>query len=251
MILLFIVDTETTGLTAETAQLCEISGTLYRVGLTKETTGAIASVSTLIPVKENVLVTKESKESEAINGISQELTTSVCGYGEEYGYHKHAVDLFVEMAHSADYMFAFNAEFDKAFLKTLIRTDNWICAMQDFDWGYPKKSHGSYKLIDLALWLGIGISTVHRAGDDVRLLVECLNRRKDNLYESTDKAIVRANSPILELQALVSYADRELAKAAGFIWHAPEKSWRKHIKECDFQEFVNSLSFEVFEVNVF
>ncbi|MEG4406380.1 3'-5' exonuclease [Microcoleus sp. MON2_D5] len=242
MTMLFVVDTETTGLSAEIAQLCEISGTLYRIGSTKETTGMIASVSTLMPVREDVLVTKES---EAINGISQELTTSVCGYAKEYGYHKNAVDLFIEMANSADYMFAFNAEFDKAFLKTLIRTDNWICAMQDFDWGYPKKAHGNYKLIDLALWLGVGISTVHRAGDDVRLLVECLNRCKDNLGELIDRAAIRANSPILEVHALVSYADRELAKTAGFIWEPYQKIWLKQVKKCDFQEFVQTLNFEV------
>lgn len=242
MTMFFVVDTETTGLSAETAQLCEISGTLYRIGLCQETTGAIASVSTLMLVKSDGLMINES---EAINGITQELTLSVCGFAEEYGYHKHAVDLFVEMANSADYVFAFNAEFDKAFLKTLIRTDNWICAMQDFDWGYPKKAHENYKLIDLALWLGIGISTVHRAGDDVRLLVECLNRCKGNLRESIDKAVVRSNSPILEVQALVSYADRELAKAVGFSWNAPQKIWLKQVKECDFQEFVQTLNFEV------
>ena len=239
---LFVIDTETTGLSAETAQLCEISGTLYRIGLTKETTGAIVSVSTLMPVKTDLVITSES---EAINGITQELTASVCGYAKEYGFQKHAVDLFVEMANSADYVFAFNTEFDKAFLKTLIRTDNWICAMQDFDWGYPKKSHGNYKLIDLALWLGIGISTAHRAGDDVRLLVECLNRYKGNLTDSIDRAIVRATSPILEVQALVSYADRELAKTAGFSWNAPQKNWLKQVKECDFQEFVQTLNFEI------
>lgn len=242
MTFIFVVDTETTGLSPETAQLCEISGTLYRIGLCQETTGAIASVSTLMPVKSDHFITSES---EAINGITQELTTSVCGFAESYGYQKHAVDLFVEMANSADYVFAFNAEFDKAFLKTLIRTDNWICAMQDFDWGYPKKSHGSYKLIDLALWLGIGISTVHRAGDDVRLLVECLNRCKGNLTDSIDRAIVRANSPIFNVQAIVGYADRELAKAAGFSWNAPQKIWLKQVKECDFQEFVQNLNFEV------
>ena len=247
MTMLFVIDTETTGLSAENAQLCEISGTLYRIGLDKKTTGAITSVSTLMPVKSEDLITSESK---AINGITQELTASVCGFAKEYGYHKHAVDLFVEMSNSADYVFAFNAEFDKAFLKTLIRTDNWICAMQDFDWGYPKKSHGNYKLIDLALWLGIGISTVHRAGDDVRLLVECLNRCKGNLVELIDQASVRANSPIIKVQALVSYADRELAKAAGFSWHVYEKSWLKQVKECDFQEFVQTLNFEV-EVKVF
>ena len=72
MTILFIVDTETTGLPPKTAQLCEISGTLYRIALSKETTGAIASVSTLMPIKSDDLITNES---EAINGITQKLSS--------------------------------------------------------------------------------------------------------------------------------------------------------------------------------
>ncbi|MEG3875806.1 hypothetical protein QT972_00285 [Microcoleus sp. herbarium7] len=84
----------------------------------------------------------------------------------------------------------------------------------------------------------------------MRLLVECLNRCKGNLTDSIDRVIVQANSPILTIQALVSYADRELAKAAGFSWNVDEKRWLKNVKECNFQEFVQTLNFEV-EVKVF
>jgi DNA polymerase III subunit epsilon len=211
---------------------------LYQIGDNRSQTGAIASVSTLMPIT-------IPNTAEPINGITEQLTQSSQGYSGQYGVHKLSVDLFKEMANSADFCIAFRAEFDAPLIDALIGKQKWICAMQDFQWGYPAKTlYGGYKLIDLALWLGIGISTHHRAGDDVRLLVECLNRYPDR-KTLVDRAIVRATSPILTVHALVSYADRELAKDAGFGWHAHEKSWLKQVKECDFQEFVNFLNFEV------
>jgi DNA polymerase III subunit epsilon len=233
---LFIVDTETTG-TATTDQLCEIAGTLYQIGDDRSQTGAFASVSTLMPIT-------IPNTAEPINGITEQLTQSVWGSSEQYGVHKLSVDLFKEMANSADYCVAFCAEFDALFIDSLIGKQKWICAMKDFQWGYPAKTpYGGYRLIDLALWLGIGISTHHRAGDDVRLLVECLNRYPDR-KTLVNRAIVRANSPIIEVQALVSFADRELAKNAGFYWYADWKVWLKKVKECDLEELTQSLSFE-------
>lgn len=194
MTTLFIVDTETTGI-SDTDQLCEIAGTLYQIGQSKKETGAIASISTLMPL------TIDNK-AEAINGIPKELTQSIRRYSESYGTHRLSVDLFKKMANSSDYCVAFCVNFDAPLIDSLIGKQNWICAMQDFLWGYPiKNAYGGYKLIDLALWLGIGISTCHRAGDDVRLLVECLNRYRDSqdIKLLVDQAIVRANSPILEI----------------------------------------------------
>jgi DNA polymerase-3 subunit epsilon len=116
--------------------------------------------------------------------------------------------------------------------------------MKDFDWGYPAKND-SYKLTDLALWMGIGISTVHRAGDDVRLLVECLNRRKQQLPNMVNQAVFVSNSPIIEFKAMVGYDNRELAKTAGFYWDGDRKLWTKKLRECRFNEFVKTLSFGV------
>ena len=91
--------------------------------------------------------------------------------------------------------------------------------------------------------MGIGISTAHRAADDVRLLVECMNRAP-NLQEIIDSAIVQSNSPTIELQALVSYADKDLAKSAGFGWDGTRKIWVKKVKKCNSAVFVESLNFE-------
>ena len=226
---LFVIDTETTG-TTNTDQICEIAGTLYQVGASSSETGAVASISTLL----SITIANDAIE---INGISADLTRTSQEISEQ------SLCLFKTMATASDYCVAFNAEFDAPRIDSLIGQQRWLCAMQDFDWGYTRvNAYGGYKLIDLALWMGIGISTAHRAADDVRLLVECMNRAS-NLQKMIDAAIVRSNSPTLELQALVSYADKDLAKSAGFRWDGTRKIWSKKVKKCD-SVFLESLNFE-------
>ena len=140
---LFIIDTETTG-TSETDQICEIAGTQYEIGMDTSYKGATASISTLMPVFSN--------DAEFINGIAPELTRVHEGFSAEYGNHKLSVSLFKKMATASDYCVAFNAEFDAPLIDALIGQQRWLCAMQDFDWGYPRiNAYGGYKLIDLAL----------------------------------------------------------------------------------------------------
>jgi|GEM_PF-4752921 len=183
---LFIIDTETTGL-SENDQICEIAGTLYQVGANKQNTGFIASTSTLLPIT-------IANHAEGINCIPAELTRASREFSEQ------SLALFKTMAIASDYCVAFNAEFDAPRIDALIGKQKWLCAMQDFDWGYTRiNAYGGYKLIDLALWMGIGISTAHRAGDDVRLLVECLNRTP-NLQEMVERGIERWLRPGLRLR---------------------------------------------------
>jgi DNA polymerase III subunit epsilon len=225
---LLIIDTETADIENTP---CEISATLYEVG---DYSGALASVSTLIPV--------ETNSAQAINGICPKLTQAA------HPIYQRSLALFGEMSALADYAVAFNAEFDSTvvnkFFPDLI-TRPWLCAMRDFSWGYHSiNSHGGYKLIDLALFLGIGISTVHRAGDDVRLLVECLNRHQ-NLPRLVNDAIALAQSPMLEIKALVSYEDRHLASKAKFAWDGDRKIWYKSIRQCLLDDFIQPLDFDV------
>ena len=225
---LLIIDTETTNIIEP--QVCEIAATLYQVSDNVRETGAICSISTVLPVTEN--------PAEFVNGITWELTSKNPFVDE-------SMSLLKRMTACADYTVAFNAEFDAPLVDKLLNTNlNWLCAMKDFDWGYPAKND-SYKLTDLALWLGIGISTVHRAGDDVRLLVECFNRRKQQLPDMVNQAIFVSNSPMIEFKAMVGYDNRELAKTAGFYWDGDRKLWTKKLRKCRFNEFVKILGFDV------
>ncbi|MBD2458346.1 3'-5' exonuclease [Nostoc sp. FACHB-87] len=225
---LLIIDTETAD---DENTPCEIAATLYEVG---ETSGAVASISTLLPVEFN--------NAQTINRISPTITQAA------HPIYKSALAFLREMAALADYAVAFNAEFDSdvvnKFFPNLISVP-WLCAMRDFNWGYHSiNSHGGYKLTDLALWMGIGISTVHRAGDDVRLLVECLNRHQ-NLPKLVEDAIALAQSPMVEIKALVSYEDRHLASKAKFVWDGERKIWHKSIRQCLLEDFVGTLDFDV------
>jgi DNA polymerase-3 subunit epsilon len=236
---LLIIDTETTD--TSSGIVCEISATLYNVGNTPENTGAIYSVSTLIPVEKN--------EAEAINGIPSELTQVTKEQTEVTEIGINILDAIIDMAAIANYKVAFNAEFDTPIVDSMLKLEpgSWICAMKDISWGYPAKAHGSYKLTDLCLWMGIGISAAHRAGDDVRLLVECFNRQKSNLPELMRNAAELANSPTVVVIALVTLRDKDLAKNEGFIWNAPEypKVWHKKVKQIQLEDYVSKLPFSV------
>ena len=232
---LLIIDTETTSLETDT-QVCEVAATLYNVDADVRKCGAVASVSFLIPVDQN--------GAESVNGITPELTQILGTSGGD-----EVSDLFLHLVSISDYLVAFNAEYDKPLVNNFLDISEndycpWLCAMSDFDWGFTNKSkYGNYSLINLTLHFGIGISTAHRAGDDVRLLVEVFNRNKQNLTQLLDKAIFRANCPTIEIIALVDFNRKDLAKDVGFVWNGTNKTWTKKLKECDYNPM--NYSFEV------
>lgn len=224
---LLIVDTETTDL--DHAEVCEMAATLYST----KPRGAIASVSTLLALN------GENKAVE-INGISNELAW------KSQPVFREMIGAIKKLIGHADYAVAFNAEFDRPYWEKLNPEIPWFCAMRDFDWEYHKER---FTLIELALWLGIGVGTAHRAGDDVRLLVECFNRCS-HFDERLEQAIIRSQSPQIELKAIISYDNRQLAKDAGFQWDGDRRIWIKKVRECDRLGIIDRSSFEVETVAV-
>ncbi len=225
---LLIVDTETTGLGPD-AQAIELSATLYEVG---EVSGAIATVSTLIPATDN--------PSQSINGIDPALTRVI---------RPDALIAVIEsMVGLADHLVAFNADFDRGFVEALLplaQGRSWLCARNDFDWlpGWVARPRSQ---IDLSLAMGIGVIHAHRAGDDVRTLVACLDRLGDRLGAVVSQAINRSQSPQITLMAQVSYDDRQLARGAGFWWDSDRRRWVRTIRMFDQQaDWVRSLPFTV------
>jgi DNA polymerase-3 subunit epsilon len=238
---LLIIDTETTGL-HDGAKCCEIAASLYHVNdginnfdlnsndsylFDNCVSGVVASVSFLLPVYDNIAFN--------VNKIDPGLTQQsklVFSPGIEY---------FLQLCVNADHYVAFNAYFDKNVLlkafdeKYFSKDDPWLCAMNDFQWQIEKNKSGKFRLVDLALQLGIGVSNIHRAADDVRLLVECFNRVRD-LPKMVEQALKRAKSPEMTIKADVSYENRKSASDSGFYWKFEIKSWIKEVKECDFSD---------------
>lgn len=209
---LLIVDTETTGLKKDEGHIAiEVGAVLYSVPYRSP----LSSVSFLIPT--------ESNDAVHINGIDPLLTQVEQPW-------RSAQALFQEMAASADYALAHNADFDSQWFGVDQLQPihlRWLCSIADLDWGdMPGRS-----LRDLALAHEIAVMPeVHRALPDCELLASILSKRTD-LEEMIEKAL----KPRLTYQALVSFNNREAAKSRGFRWNPEKKRWTKRLTPVEAQ----------------
>jgi DNA polymerase-3 subunit epsilon len=203
-----LLDVETTGLNPDTDEVCEVAAILYDYS----SKTILQQCSTLLPVKSNLAAD--------INKISVEDTLKIKGI-EHY-----AVETIEIMMESSRYAVAFNSDFDHSFFKISSHlTDKAYLPWSDAACiRYPKPSH-SRSLVNLCLAHGIPVVSVHRALTDCQLLAQLLGTVDDLAGE-----LERCAQPKVLAKALVSYDDREKAKAAGFHWDKPDlirKAWAK------------------------
>lgn len=217
---LLIIDTETTGLDpAQGAELIEIGAILYNV----PNRAILAQVSTVLPV--------ETIGQEEVHGINWTTARSL-----PLAIGVHVAELINLFEDKSDYVVAHNAYFDKQFLDNDKKL--WLCTYEDFNFA-PYKAQN---LVNLALAHGITVKAAHRALNDCGLIAEIFSKR-DDLENLIEAAIVRAKSPKVWVRALVSYDDKDKAKAFYFKPHQENgrfKDWRKLMKECDLE----TLDFE-------
>jgi len=212
-----IVDTETTGLEPENAQVIEIGAILY--SLRHQTT--IQQTSVLLPAQDN--------PAENINRIKPAVLATLSPSVTELG-----MTTILKMARMADVIAAHNAEFDRKWfgargsngilLPNFVDANDsllpWVCTCNDFEWPYQNRPGQS--LIELALAHGIGVYANHRALTDCQLLAALFDRM-GNLQEMFERAL----RPKARFVALVSYDNRDLAKQAGFKWFSERKAWER------------------------
>lgn len=213
--LIGIVDVETTGLDPEKDDLIEI---------------AVAEFDTKLGFVDvwSGLVThgKATTGAFEIHGITHDL---IGMYGNQ-------IDPIGECM---DCLVAHNAEFDRQWVHLSHETP-WACTM-DMEW--PRKSPNK-SLTALALAHGVGVVSAHRAVSDVLTLVHVFERAKE-LGADLDAMIQHALRPKALFQALVSFNDKDLAKAAGFHWEPETKRWLNRAFVADSGAF----AFEVKEVS--
>lgn len=203
---LLIIDTETTGLKKDEGdKAIEVAAILFSV----EHRAILQSISFLIPTYEN--------GAAHINGIDPVITKEPQPW-------RTALALFQEMAAVADYLVAHNAAFDAQWfgheeLPELALP--WLCTLSDFNWGdLPGRS-----LRDLALAHGIAVMPdIHRALPDCLLVAAVLAKRHD-----LEELIADACLPRAAYRAVITYAERERAKAKGFRWMPERKWWVKNL----------------------
>jgi DNA polymerase-3 subunit epsilon len=213
---LLIIDTETTGLSPDTDQCIEVGAVLFHV----PSRSVLSQVSFLLPCEHNA--------AEAINGIPAEVTRLDHPW-------QASLACFLAMVAAADALVAHNVNFDRQWfgrgaLPPLEKT--WICSMEDIHWPPDRQLRPTPSVRDLALAYGVPVWAAHRALTDCVYLAQVFERCPD-----LEQLLEAACEPRHLYRAQISYADRHLAKQAGFRWNEPVKgAWSRRLSQRELED---------------
>lgn len=212
-----ILDTETTGLDPTKDRCIEIAVMLYDV----QHAAPIASFASLIQ-------SGDGNAAEAINGIKPAMVAEAQPAETVW----RAVKWLIA---PATLIVAHKAEFDRDFVPDFGKP--WVCSKVDIKW--PNKMRGEH-LVQLALGLGLGVASAHRASADVDTLARIFTRCAEILDKTgmhdLEGMLRHACRPKVKFIAEVSYDDRELAKQHGFSWNKDAKQWYRFMPPDDIGE---------------
>ena len=212
-----IVDTETTSVDVQTAEVIEIAAAIVLVDDTgeirvvEETRRGLRDPGIPIPA-----------EVRRLTGISDD---DVAGRGLN-------VPRWEALLGGSDLIVAHNSAYDAPIVERLlpgIKGHAWACSMREIDWA----AHGfdGAKLGHLLMQIGY-FTTGHRADADVISLAHLLTHRPDGVRPLMAELVARAAQPSLRIEATGAPFDkRHLLKARGYRWDAREKVWWREIAE--------------------
>lgn len=212
------LDFETTGLDTSTCRILEIGVVQFKFGY------ILNSSSWLVSQPEAILYDEELRK---ISKLNLDIHAEMVGFDEV----KSILRLNTLMK-ACDYVMAYNGrDYDqKVYENTCKRLGIevierlWVDPMHDIE--YPEEI-ASRKLVYLAAEHGLLNPFPHRALFDVLSMLNIAFR-----YDE-DRMLRMAEAPSVRVQALVSYNDRDLAKAMGFSWDGDKKEWYKEVKDID------------------
>ena len=211
------LDVETTGLLPETDRITEIGAVLldWNTGTPLEIMSRL--VFPEIPIPAEVV---------KLNGITEAMI-------EEHGILEE--DALMElgcMMDKVEYVMAHNAAFDRGFIhaafvrRGLVDPEKpWLCSRMDIKYD---EAINTRHLTYLAAEHGFCNPFQHRAIFDVLTMLKVAES-----YDF-DAIVARSLEPIVIVQALVSFDEKEFAKARGYQWFAPKKQWWKSAKQSDY-----------------
>lgn len=207
---LLVLDTETTGLSPGDSRTIEVAVALYDI----DHCAVVASFASLICA--------DSNAAEHVNHIPVSLLLDAPV--EEFVWSR-----VFDLARCADIVVAHRAEFDRGFVPEHLRELRpWTCSKFDIEW--PKGNLGDH-LVHLALAHDVPVYTAHRAMADVDTLVRTFQAASKLVDVSV--MLEKAMRPKVKFIALVSFEDKDKAKAAGFAWNAANKAWERSMPEED------------------
>jgi DNA polymerase-3 subunit epsilon len=213
---LLIIDTETTALTTKEGRCIEVGAILFDV----DSRSVLTQVSFLMPCEEN--------PAQHVNGIDPLVTRLSSPWAE-------GLRLFEAMEHEADALVAHSAAFDRQWFGTDALpelTRPWICSKEDIRWPEERRLRPSPSLVELALAYGVPVWAAHRALTDCTYLAQVFEA-----CEELEPLLQRALEPRKLMRAVISFDERELAKAAGFRWNEPvAKAWTRRLSAREIAE---------------
>lgn len=211
-----ILDTETTGTDPSRDRTIEVAVMLFDVKHAQ----SVASFSSLIK--------GDSNEAFEVNGIPPAMLPEAREPERVWSAARWIID-------PAQLVIAHNAEFDRQFVPDLGKP--WVCSENDIKW--PGRARGG-SLIHLALSLGLGVSSAHRAMADVDTLGRILTRLAET-GNALEPMLLHAMRPKVMCHSLAPFEKKDEVKAAGFRWDADRKVWWRRMP----LEDTEALSFKV------
>jgi DNA polymerase-3 subunit epsilon len=202
--LALIIDTETNGLDPTKDAVLEVGCILYSLPHATP----MSSYASLMRAEEN--------GSEAVNRIPA-MALQMARPPEEVW------EDVRNLARGAHVVLAHNAAFDRAFVPSAVTGSlPWVCTQDDIQW--PRQTKANSSIVRLALEHDLGVAYAHRAFADCDLIARLLTRSRE-LGADLVEMVQHGMRPKGTFQALVSYDDREKAKAAGFRWDPETRRW--------------------------
>lgn len=229
---LLIVDVETTGLDPETDRIIEVGAVLFD----PEAGVPVACASQLISAPDNPV--------ETINRIPAGVLQGPWCSEQP----RHLLEQMQKAGDEQPIFVAHEAAFDSAFLDAAhpgpLADETWICTKRDVEW--DRLPGGTGSLVKIALAYDVGVVRAHRAIEDCLTLAAILSK-VHALEDGLENWIARALEPRVQMQALVSYNDRQLAKDRGFTWDGERKMWLKRVRVSALDAFRAEVPFRVQE----
>jgi DNA polymerase-3 subunit epsilon len=198
-------------LSPEQGVCIEVGAVLFDV----ESRAVLQQLSFLLPCQAN--------PAEGINGIPAAVTRLPQPT-------EAALALFAALVAGADAVVAHHAAFDRQWFGhgTLpALAIPWICSMEDIRWPAELQLRPNPSLRDLALAHGVPVWAAHRALTDCDYLVHVFQR-----CAQLEVLLVAAQEPRELYRARLSYAERHLAREAGFRWNEPVAgAWSRRLSQ--------------------
>jgi DNA polymerase III epsilon subunit-like protein len=238
------VDTETTGLNPQKDRVTELGAVFFNT----EDWSRIGVYQSLVWEDSYPEITPEITK---ITGITLDLLKSKAQKPETVWNNFKNMTL----SHGVDAFIAHNATFDRAFVEEELTRNEielfkkpWVCSIKDI-----KHTVGQCrKLSHLALDYGVAVdpSTLHRASDDVELMIKMLKQSGCNFEQLVRRSqlkdvVIRAIVPAPFGMHSDGGIGKDKAKACGFNWDAARKIWTKTIKEDELEQEEKELGYKV------